>query len=560
MGRSLRGRRWPGLESALPAGVFLACLIYSLVIAGIGWSNTLLGPHGFRQTQTALSTHSILQGGPWLGYETPVLGAPWAIPFEFPLYQWTVAAVVTLLGTPLDQAGRLVSELFFYATLIPAYVLLASLQVRPRHRVVFLSLLVVSPEYLYWSRSFMMESTALFCGMAYLAFAVRSLQRWRPADLAGAALFGALAAMVKITTFFVFLVAAGLYLLGAWWQTGPARWSGKTVGRVVATALVIVLLPVACGAVWTQFTDILKAHNPLAASFITSAALQQWNLGTAAQRLSGELWLIILNRTLPDIVGHGVVVLASILLMIGERRRLVSFLVCLALFLTAPLAFTNLHMVHNYYAYANGVFLVAAIGWCVVSYLERADRWKWVGVAVLLAAVGASLWRYQRVYIPWQRTNNVRLLDSASVLQGSTTPDAVVLILGLDWSSELPYYARRRALMNREYRSPQDPIMQRALANLGDQRLGAMVVCFGALRQPALIQSWLRATGLSPIARRTAGCVIYTRRVSARRENGARDLNSRVNRCRSSKVPAKFSALEPGRRATWLPLAASLVR
>lgn len=67
--------------------------------------------------------------------------------------------MVTALGMPLDQAGRLVSEVFFYATSLPAYALLASLLVRPGRRLMVLSLLLVSPQYLYWSRAFMIEST-----------------------------------------------------------------------------------------------------------------------------------------------------------------------------------------------------------------------------------------------------------------------------------------------------------------------------------------------------------------------------------------------------------------
>ena len=41
-------------------------------------------------------------GNPFrLAYETPVLGKPWSIPMEFPLYQWTVVVVSDLTGIAL---------------------------------------------------------------------------------------------------------------------------------------------------------------------------------------------------------------------------------------------------------------------------------------------------------------------------------------------------------------------------------------------------------------------------------------------------------------------------
>ena len=45
---------------------------------------------------------------------TLVLGPPWSIPIEFPLYQWNVAAAVKIFNTPLDQTGRFFSCLLFW--------------------------------------------------------------------------------------------------------------------------------------------------------------------------------------------------------------------------------------------------------------------------------------------------------------------------------------------------------------------------------------------------------------------------------------------------------------
>src|SRR6476620_12070476 len=73
--------------------IFGMVFIFSLWAVSQGWNHPLMDFHSFRQTQTAISTAYLIQGGNWLSSETPVLGAPWSIPFEFPVYRWMVARV-----------------------------------------------------------------------------------------------------------------------------------------------------------------------------------------------------------------------------------------------------------------------------------------------------------------------------------------------------------------------------------------------------------------------------------------------------------------------------------
>src|SRR5262249_34319229 len=96
----------PSRESKRPLGVFAACLVYASVAASIGWHHTVLDSLAFRQAQTALTAYFMVGRTPCLAYETPVVGPPWSIPFELPVYQWIVAAVVTFCHTPMDETGR----------------------------------------------------------------------------------------------------------------------------------------------------------------------------------------------------------------------------------------------------------------------------------------------------------------------------------------------------------------------------------------------------------------------------------------------------------------------
>ena len=100
--RSAALRAFPAasLENALRALLVIA-FIHALGVLAVGINQPLLDWHYFRQTQTALTAYWLLKGGPWFAYLTPVLGAPWSVPFEFPVYQLITAAVAAM-GVPLD--------------------------------------------------------------------------------------------------------------------------------------------------------------------------------------------------------------------------------------------------------------------------------------------------------------------------------------------------------------------------------------------------------------------------------------------------------------------------
>ena len=100
-------------RSLLPGKILLWFSAVALLILLVcSWSMPPVDASGFRQTQTALSIDWLLRGGPWLDYVTPVLGAPWSIPFEFPFYQWLAALLSSITGMSADNSGRLVSTVF----------------------------------------------------------------------------------------------------------------------------------------------------------------------------------------------------------------------------------------------------------------------------------------------------------------------------------------------------------------------------------------------------------------------------------------------------------------
>ena len=284
-------------------GLFVAGASWFVVASSVGWTGSLSDAHGFRQSQTALTSYYLLKGGPLLRYETPVLGAPWSIPFEFPIFQWLVAQTARVTGRPLLEAGRLVSEVFFVASVVALVSLLGRFRVRPVHRLVLVALLLVSPEYVFWSRTFMIESTALCFSVVYLDLTMRYEETGQPAYAALACVAGALAGLVKVTTFAVFLVMAAIWFAWAAWRAWRAgEFRRGVMGKAVILGLVCFVLPVLVTAGWTHFADAVKRENILGLR-LTSDMLRHWNFGTLAMRFEVDTWRVLLTRTVPDVAG-----------------------------------------------------------------------------------------------------------------------------------------------------------------------------------------------------------------------------------------------------------------
>ena len=146
------------------------CFSYSTYIAIRYAKQIPLDLYSFRQTQTALTSYWLLKNGFSFAYETPVAGTPWSIPFEFPIYQYIVALISQILGCSLNATWRLVSYFFLVLCLIPARFITKSLKLSDSVFYIFAALLFSSPIYLYWGRTFMIETTAVFFSVAAIKY------------------------------------------------------------------------------------------------------------------------------------------------------------------------------------------------------------------------------------------------------------------------------------------------------------------------------------------------------------------------------------------------------
>jgi hypothetical protein len=418
----------------------------------------------------------LIKDGLRLDYPTPLLGKPWSVPLEFPLYQSAVAVIAQATRLPIEQAGRAVGLAFFYLMLPAAYLLLGRLGLAPSRRLVALCLVLASPVYLFYSRTVLIESTALCLSVWFLWGYWAALAQRSRLGGAVALICGGLAAMVKLTTFAVFLPPAVLITALELRSVRPAPGSTwRPFARVFAAALVLGGGPFAAGIIWSHHADAVKALNPLA-GFLLSPAQAAWGMGGLAQRFAPGFWAKIFSTWTGGVLGLvGQTVLGIFALMPQPQSRW-RFVALMACFLAGPLAFANFYFIHDYYFYESGLFLLAAAGLALdrvldASLLARPARW-----AIVLVVIAAGFLTYSQTYYTLIPGNAARTSELARALKLVTKTDDVIIIYGQDWNPLVPYFSGRRALMFPGSTQDNTAAQETAFANLKGERVGALVM------------------------------------------------------------------------------------
>ena len=474
---------------------FVAAGVFHLAMAVQGWSLPILDSHGFRQTQTAYSARVIREGGPWLAYETPVLGPPWAIPLEFPLYQWIVAAVSYASGMSIDQAGRLVSLVMTWLTLVPLEILLRQFGLRPAQRLLVAGLYLINPIYIFWGRAVLIETTAVFFSLMSLALgatAERSRRR-----LVGAALCGAVAGMMKITTLLPYLLVLGCLFVG---RARQARFERNSTRAAMLRFALIAVVALGAGIAWTRYADHVKESNPIAAATLRSETLLKWTFGPPEQRLELFEWGRLAKHVVLHGIGWALPAFALLIVVAVPSARRGEAAACLAGAVVAPLVFMNLYVVHNYYAAANELLLIVAVGLVVCGLFGANQERTWAAFAACVLGAVQMTSVYCADYLPVQTIVPGEVPRLAEICRQACPADKMLVVIGTDWSPELPYYAERRALMIGAI--PPD-LAESVLDEVNPAMVGAVVVrepwnpqvrpYVELLRESRLQREWSRA-------------------------------------------------------------------
>ena len=427
-----RGRGWEAVAVALlivvAAGVRIPTLGQPLVV------------HGFRQAQTAYTAllfHE--QGVDLLHPKLPVFGAPFEVPFEFPLFQALAAAPMSW-GLSPDVAMRTTALFCFLLSALLLWGLVRHVGGRAA-ALAALAVYLFSPFSLLWSRASLIEYLAVAGALGWVWAGLLWRDRRRVVYAAAALVAGLTAMLVKPTT-----AAFWVLPLLAYTAVGEGRgWRAWARGRAEPVLIGVVVVPFLAAMAWTGHADAIKEANP-ATAWLTSARLTTWNFGTLEQRLVWENWSTILGRITGELTGYPALLLPLGALVAVRGRNARFWAAIVAVPLLTVLCFWNLYVMHDYYlaaispAPAVVAGLVFARAWRAVSS-SRAHRVlagvlaTWVGTLVILNPTYSGV-AYQSVALG-------EALPVAGEVARLTRPSDLILFEGYDWDSALPYYARR---------------------------------------------------------------------------------------------------------------------
>lgn len=463
-------------ETKFISVIFCVLLGFSFWAVSVNWTTPSLYGNEFRQTQTAISAQFIQRENNFsFAYPTPVLGKPWSIPYEFPLYQWTVVVISNHTGLSLTSAGRLVGAFCFYAGLPALFLILRRLGLTKTYCLVVLSLVVTCPLYIFYARAFLIETMALMFGLWYFASLEKAIGQRSLGWLTVANLAGIGVGLVKVTTFGVFLLPAFACSVGWIWQSRPRQtapgWGGaiRTTGWLAAAHA----LPFAATLWWIHFSDDMKLLNPNSA-VLTSTGLAAFNFGIG-HRFDLPVWKSHWKIISEEIVSPLTLSAGALVATVFARRWWTVIVGCLGLYVLVQAIFPVLYAAHTYYHLASAFLLICALGFGVVGAFETKHVTRAIPLAVWVTFAGLQACTYFKVYYPIQHVQSNRggLVDA---LKNITQPREVLVIAGNDWSSIIPYYAERRALMLRNDVSHDEASLRKSFTLLSDEPVGALVL------------------------------------------------------------------------------------
>ncbi len=506
-------------KTNLYINLFLIILLFTIIYTvffSIYYINQLpLEHHPHRQTQTALTAFWFLIDGISINYQTPVLGYPWEIPMEFPIYQAIVSLLAKFSNLSLDSSGRLISYIFLIATLFPIYKITKSLDLDNKVFIVFVPIYISQPLYFFWGRSFMIETAALFFAITALHYYIDILKNQiNLRKVLFFTIFILIALLQKVTT--AIPIVFGMIILLFSFTKSQSKIPRK---KILTLALLIVISIITC-FVWIKYTDAIKESRNMGGA-LTSESLSLWNWGTWSQRFSYELWVkVIAGRIFLKNMGGFIGIYCIVIFFISRlpelRIKKIGYAL-IFLFFTPLFLFTNLHIVHDYYQVSNLIFITYLFAIIFVYYVLQKYSYKTtLCIFVLLVIINllVGLKDVSRIRKDFNYDNVDFLVGS--ILKSQLNPEQQFVAFGNDWSSSYTYISERKSLTAPTWLSIYKEVIRAPENYIEKGKLGAIVSCNDSVEINDILQ-W-KIGNHDPKISLAGGCFFVTKEMPIPKE------------------------------------------
>lgn len=421
--------------------------------------------HAFRQTETAIVIQNYFRDG-WslLHYQMPVLGQPWIILFECPIYQTIVYAIMKVFRqTDIDLWCRIVSLITFYFSVFFLKKLTELITDRKVARCVCIVYLF-SPFTILWSRAALIDYMSVLFALIYCNGVYSWLINRKSSGKMKyfiALVFGSAAYLLKTTTMFPYVYLLAFFILDyliKCVRDGEGRISfnaikvfiAKNIKNLVLLAI-LCIVPVIFGIAWTYYADLVRGQS-IYTAFLTSERLKYWNYGTMEQKLDFSNWMLILRRLL-DFAGGSLAcafLFVSYFLFRSKRYTFVLASSLISIFLTIGTLF-NLYYVHNYYLIALSPIMAICLGIMLSTVIQILSAEGNIGK--LLIGALCTIFVFMQIqndhdeYLKKALNGSLENESIGLYINQITNEDERILIEGEDWSPRTLYYANRKGFM-----------------------------------------------------------------------------------------------------------------
>ncbi len=414
--------------------VYLILLIFTGLIFSWGINHSILEHHAFRQTQTASNIFWRIKEG-LLSNVSPVSLPPWQMPRELPLYQFTVSCICKLFDLRIEFGSRIVSISFFYASCVLVHRISTKIHKEKITRIILLTLFSLSPVYLFWSRTCMIESTALFFSLLFILQVLRYDHNSNVSSI----LFivtGIIAALVKITTFLPYCLVSFFYLAI---KRNYSPLSGKLISLYSP-----VIISIVCWFFYCKYSVkddfIYNDASPEGYKWISNVHQNILN-PTFHSTLFWEITFLVLPVSF------------YIFFAFIYDKSVTNKILMISFFLTVFI-FSNLYIVHDYYIYGSGILVLIFISSKISLFIKAKSKIFQYSFLLLLLIIGILNY-ITNGYFDLQKKDiklHSALVNKISDVKGNP------IIIGSYLDPTIPYMIKRKCVTIGNFKNNNDSL------------------------------------------------------------------------------------------------------